>query len=149
MHHEITLWLLRSTLSTSLALILIGVLRRPLRALFGAEISYRHWLLVPASLLVSLLPSPKLDSEVLVLVGALDAPRAIAQSVVLVSDAGAWWNFAAIVWSLGFAAQLALGAFRYFALAKHVRALSEDTQGISTCSWVQSPEQRIKPIAGE
>ena len=49
--------LLEMTLATSAAMILVMLLRRPVRAHFGASVAYALWLLVPASLLAVLLPA--------------------------------------------------------------------------------------------
>lgn len=64
--------LLEATLATSLALLLVLAIRRPLRTWFGARVAYLAWALVPASLLAVLLPAapaalalPAIDTVVL------------------------------------------------------------------------------------
>ena len=46
------------TIATSLAIVVVGLTRKPLRRLAGAQVSYLLWLLVPASALVVSLPAP-------------------------------------------------------------------------------------------
>src|SRR3954471_3807462 len=55
---EVLHLLVRVTLASSVALLLVFVLRRLLRALAGARAAYALWLLVPALVLASLLPAP-------------------------------------------------------------------------------------------
>jgi beta-lactamase regulating signal transducer with metallopeptidase domain len=43
---------------SSIALLLVLVLRRPMRRLFGAELAYRAWLIVPALMLAAAAPEP-------------------------------------------------------------------------------------------
>ena len=49
--------LFEATLATSVAVLLVLALRRPLRAAFGARVAYGAWVLVPASLVAVLLPA--------------------------------------------------------------------------------------------
>src|SRR3546814_11467624 len=51
-------WLLESTSASSAALVLVLLLRRPLRATFGANAAYLLWLLPPLAVLVPSLPAP-------------------------------------------------------------------------------------------
>ncbi len=49
--------LIGATVASSLALLLIGVLRLPLRTAVGARAAYWLWLLIPAMVLATLLPA--------------------------------------------------------------------------------------------
>jgi TonB family protein len=51
-------WLLESTCTSSAAIVLVLLLRRPLRAGFGANAAYLLWSLLPLAVLVALLPAP-------------------------------------------------------------------------------------------
>lgn len=51
-------WLVDGTLAVSAALVLVLVLRAPLRASFGARVAYGAWVLVPLALVVAMLPLP-------------------------------------------------------------------------------------------
>ena len=51
-------WLSDATLATSVALLLVLALRRPLRRTFGARLAYAAWALVPLAMLAASLPRP-------------------------------------------------------------------------------------------
>ena len=50
------LLLVKVNLAIGVAIILVSLIRRPLRAQFGAPIAYAIWLLVPIAAVASLLP---------------------------------------------------------------------------------------------
>jgi beta-lactamase regulating signal transducer with metallopeptidase domain len=50
--------LIGATVASSLAMLLVGLLRVPLRSLVGARAAYWLWLLMPATVLATLLPAP-------------------------------------------------------------------------------------------
>ena len=73
--------LLQACVAATLATVLLLVLRRPLRRIFGAELAYRCWLLVPAGVLAAWLPAPTLpmatgEPSMLGAVTLLGAPAA-------------------------------------------------------------------------
>jgi len=57
MANELLRELLQATLATSAAIVLLLVLRRPLRARFGARLAYGAWLLVPVAMIAVWLPA--------------------------------------------------------------------------------------------
>ncbi len=59
--HEGFRLLLETTCASGIAVLLILLLRRPLRAAFGANIAYASWLLVPLMTLAVLLPAPSVE----------------------------------------------------------------------------------------
>ncbi|WP_417474634.1 TonB family protein [Luteimonas mephitis] len=84
-------WLLESTCASSAAIGLVLLLRRPLRAAFGANVAYALWSLLPLAVLAASLPARVvrvLASEAGVTVGA----GAVAGSAPLADVAGsaAW-----------------------------------------------------------
>lgn len=54
---ELFRWLLESTCASSAAIVLVLLLRRPLRAAFGANAAYLLWLLPPLAVLAASLPA--------------------------------------------------------------------------------------------
>jgi len=58
MSAELLSGLIGATIASSAAIVLIGLLRKPLRMAVGARAAYWLWLLVPALVLASLLPGP-------------------------------------------------------------------------------------------
>ncbi len=96
--------LLILTLSSSLGIVLALTLRRPMRHLFGAAVGYATWLLVPAAIVASLLPSNTLHEEVLRIVPALGAPSQVASATAIKLSAsvdGVFQNAVLVLWLLG------------------------------------------------
>lgn len=60
MSAEILPLVLRATLIASAAILVVLLLRRPLRAMFGAEVAYTAWLLVPAATIAAFLPARRI-----------------------------------------------------------------------------------------
>lgn len=70
--------LLRATLAASAAIIIVLLLRQPLRAAFGAQVAYAFWLLVPIATFASFLPG----REIIVNAPAMtDAQAATARAI--------------------------------------------------------------------
>ncbi len=65
--------LLHATLASSIAIVLVLVLRKPLRHRFGAHVAYSLWALVPVAIAVSLIPAP-VASEIAAPISPLLAP---------------------------------------------------------------------------
>jgi len=57
MSAEILSLLLRETLAAGAAIVMVLLLRKPARAIFGAQVAYALWLLAPAAVLAALLPA--------------------------------------------------------------------------------------------
>jgi TonB family protein len=55
--------LLQATLATSAAVVLLQLLRKPLRQRFGARLAYRAWLLVPVAMLAVWLPAKSIPAD--------------------------------------------------------------------------------------
>lgn len=95
---ELLAALVESAVASSVAIVLVMLLRRPLRARFGAATVYAVWLLVPVALLAVLLPSaavtPVPTSMTLLLGNAV--PQAVAAKTLSMRDAAPvlipmWW----------------------------------------------------------
>jgi bla regulator protein blaR1 len=94
--------LVLATLASSLAIVIVAALRKPLRYAVGARAAYWQWLLAPASVLAVLLPAPA--RSVRVAAESLPHSMSAAYSAVAVSvNAGASsYNVAILViWLLG------------------------------------------------
>lgn len=55
--HELVAWLIEASLASSAAIVLVLMLRKPMRKAFGAQLAYASWWLVPVSWLALLLPT--------------------------------------------------------------------------------------------
>ena len=111
MSAELLQGLLETGLAALAATLLVLALRLPVRRVFGARATYALWLLVPAALLAVLLPSPRVELAVPMMVpraAALAAqPTAMATPAASV-DLSAWL---AVAWAAG-ALVLAAGLVR-------------------------------------
>jgi TonB family protein len=91
-----------STLASSAAILVILLLRKPLRHRFGAQVAYALWALVPFAALVALLPAPiAAVAPTPAIVAAAPAPMQALTSTITVArgfDPMPWF---ALVWLLG------------------------------------------------
>lgn len=99
-------WLGQTTLATSAALLFVLLLRRPLRAAFGAGAAYALWALVPVALIAVLLPAPAVPVALVPVAVGFGA----MQSVALAPQASdlPWTSVLLVVWSIGALAMAAL-----------------------------------------
>ena len=110
--------LLRANLAGSAAILLILVLRRPVRLRFGALAAYGLWLAAPLCILASLLPAHA-PAEVLAPAITLVA-AAVRPIAPVMQKAGALADLLVLSWAAGAAVMTALFAWRQ---AKFVRML--------------------------
>ncbi len=77
---EILAFLARSTVVSSIAILVVLALRPVVRNVFGARISHAFWLLIPVTLLASALPGPRYDAIIGTppLASAIKVERAVA-----------------------------------------------------------------------
>ena len=101
--------LLRATLASSAAILLVFLLRRPLRRGFGAGAAYALWLLVPVAALAPWLPQPELAPALLLQPVTVGMEQALAPVRAGTGDARAWLSSA---WLAGAGALLLLHAVR-------------------------------------
>ena len=100
MASEFTLSLLRATLFTSIAIILVVLVRRPLRRWGGAALAYQVWLLVPCVAVAALWPATTVP-----VVQAAPALRSVqALAVLAVPRAPAGVDVLLVIWAAGMAA---------------------------------------------
>jgi len=120
MIEDVVAGLLRANLAGAVAVLAVLMLRRPVRAAFGARAAYGLWVLPPAAALASLLPQPAQETALSpVLAQAADvAGRAAAP--VLSSPSTAPWLV--IGWLVGAAAAGLLLAVRQARFMAEVRA---------------------------
>jgi beta-lactamase regulating signal transducer with metallopeptidase domain/ankyrin repeat protein len=77
---EILAFLARSTVVSSIAILVVLALRPIVRSAFGTRIAYAFWLLIPVTLLASALPGPRYDAiiDTPPLASAIKVERAVA-----------------------------------------------------------------------
>lgn len=92
------------TAASSMAILIVGVLRKPLQYAVGARAAYWQWLLVPASVFAVLLPAPV--HSVRMVTDSLPNPvsSAFSSAMVAVTAAGASTNYVVMglaIWLMG------------------------------------------------
>src|SRR5947209_8781398 len=80
-----------SVLTSSIAIVVALLLRRPMRVRFGARIAYALWLMVPLAVAVALLPAPVVV-KLVPAVAAIEATPAVSTGAALTP------NFQAAPW---------------------------------------------------
>jgi bla regulator protein BlaR1 len=92
------------TAASSMAVVLVGLLRQPLQYAVGARAAYWQWLLVPASVLAVLMPAPVHSVRLLTQSAPDPVSAAISSAIVSVSQVGGSTGYAAAglaIWLLG------------------------------------------------
>ncbi len=130
------------TIAASLAIVVVAILRKPLRRIAGARVAYLLWLLVPTSQLAGLLPVPSQPSGI---VG-----QALPQSVFsAIPDAVSSWSSAIpsvdlatigmIVWASGSLLMLAIVIRRQRVFVRSLGKIVAARDGTHRSSAIRSP----------
>jgi len=129
--------LVKTTLASSAALILVALLRKPTRIAVGARAAYCLWLLVPAMAASALLPAPTpmlLSTQVNIIPEQLRSAF-IAIGPVDFADARALLiDIALAIWSVGAFTMLFLILARQQKFAKSLGILRRDADGLYRCA---------------
>jgi len=132
MSNELFRLLASTTLATSLAVALVGLLRRPVRNAAGATVGYWLWLLVPAVATGVLIPAPHgaIVSRAAVFTGHMSSVLTAAVSGT-VSPRGRtdMIDIALVLWGAGFMTLSILTVRRQQALSPILRSLTHDPGG--------------------
>lgn len=108
---ELFTLLAEATIATSAALLLVLILRRPLRRVFGVAIAYALWGLVPVALVAVSLPAPTaaIMRESSATIASIADVAALASSTSASIDDMTWfcaaWLLGVAIVALGFSAQ--------------------------------------------
>jgi len=134
--------LLIVTAASSIAILLVGMLRKPLRYAVGARAAYWQWLLVPASVFAVLLPAPL--HSVRMMTGSVPGPvsAAFSSAMVSVSAVGASTNYLVTglaIWVLGTSVMLIWLARRQRAFVRCLGDLTMDPDGVCRSRSVVAP----------
>ena len=130
-----------ATVASSVTIVIVGVLRKPLRYAVGARAAYWQWLMVPASVLAVLLPAPA--HSVRVLAGSVPHFVSVAYTAVSVSvnaaDDSNYYVGALAIWLLGASVMLTWVVRRQLAFVRSLRTLTRDSDGIYRSSSIVAP----------
>jgi bla regulator protein BlaR1 len=134
--------LLIATMASSLAVLSVGLLRKPMRYAIGARAAYWQWLLVPASVFAVSLPSPV--HRAVMLTASLPARVSTAFSIAMQSfsatgPASPYILAALSVWLLGAFVMLVSLVRRHQAFVHSLGYLTSDAQGIFRSTSIAAP----------
>ena len=133
--------LVTATLISSVAIVIVAVLRKPLRYLVGVRAAYWQWLLLPASLLAVLVPVPV--HSVRALAESLPHSVGAAYSAVWVSANAAGASnhslLVLVIWLLGALAMLTWLVRRQVSFIRSLGTLTQDSHGIYRSSSIVAP----------
>jgi bla regulator protein blaR1 len=134
--------LLGTTAASSAAILLVGLLRKPLRVAVGARAAYWLWLLVPGSAIASLLPAP--SHALQMMSGALPSyMRAAATSVATTSStpgaSAILVPAALLVWLSGAGVMLILMLSRQRTFVRSLGKMTPDPDGIRRSNSIVAP----------
>lgn len=136
MANELIVLLARATLFTSLAIVLVMLLRRPLRRWLGAATAYQSWLIVPCATAAALLPAAA--APVVRLVPLLQPVRVLAENAAPVAPAPA--EALLLLWAVG----MLLMAGRF--IAAHLTLLRQ-AGPLTACQGVHVSAAGVGPAS--
>jgi bla regulator protein blaR1 len=129
------------TAASSVAIVLVAVLRKPLQYAVGARAAYWQWLLVPASVLAVLLPAPV--HSVRMMTESLPGPIGAAFSSAMISATAAGASTYVVtglaIWLLGASLMLTWMVRRQRAFVRSLGDMTPDLDGICRSGSIVSP----------
>src|SRR5579872_3219308 len=133
--------LVTTTVASSLSVLIVAGLRKPLRRFAGARAAYWIWLLVPGSIVALWLPGPS-HSVRIVAAGLQGQSTAAFSSVILSVDSAISASnsaFAVSVWLAGAAVMLGLLVHRQLVFVRGLGNLTPDSGGILQSASIRAP----------
>ena len=126
-HAEWFRWLLESTCASSAAIVLVLLLRRPLRAASGANAAYLLWALPPLAVLAASLPAPVVRVVVHEVAGAVGVGNvAAAEPLAATGSTQAWLLLSAWIAGVAVLALRQVAAQRRFRRSLGTVRMGED-----------------------
>jgi beta-lactamase regulating signal transducer with metallopeptidase domain len=134
--------LLMVTAASSIAIVLVGALRKPLRHAVGVRAAYWQWLLVPASVFAVLLPAPV--HSIRIMTESLPRPvgAAFSSAMFSVSVAGASSHYLVTglaIWLLGSSAMLTWLVRRQRVFVRSLGSLTREPDGVYRSGSIVAP----------
>ncbi|MGH8141105.1 MAG: M56 family metallopeptidase [Steroidobacteraceae bacterium] len=129
---HLMLCLVETTVAASIATLIVGVLRKPLRRAMGARAAYWVWLLVPCSALAVLLPAPSQPAGTVISAVPHPVNHAVASAVLAFSGAEVSSSYAVVVllaWLAGASAMSAAAVRRQRTFVRSLGSLSSRADG--------------------
>jgi bla regulator protein BlaR1 len=134
--------LIEVTLASSIAVLVVLALRKPLRRITGAQSAYWTWLLVPTTALAVFLPAPSYRNEVLAnpLPGFIGETLSNAVETVSPGDSSAnYVTLALAIWLFGVLLMSAAWVVRHRAFVRTLGYLQPGADGVFRSDSVAAP----------
>jgi bla regulator protein BlaR1 len=130
-----------TTLALSAAVLIVWLLRKPLRTTVGARTAYWVWILVPTTVLAVLFPapSPMLASAQVALPGQIRTAFAAATASESISYRAELVNLALIAWAVGTGAMCLSMLARQRSFLRSLGTLTRDANGLHRSDTVLAP----------
>jgi bla regulator protein blaR1 len=128
--------------AASVAILVVGALRIPLRYVAGAQAAYWLWLMVPASTIAALLPPPARLLGIPKAVEPGELSHAVTGAVVALTGTSAPMRYAALLaalWVAGAAIMIVLAAYRQRAFVRSLGSLTSLPDGTYRSTSVMEP----------
>lgn len=141
MSAEVLQALTDTTLASSAAVLLVRLLRKPMRAAAGARAAYWLWLLVPAMTAAVLLPAPSsvLVSAQMTFPEQIRSALAVATVGEPTSNRVVLINLALAIWAVGACAMFLSMLARQRSFVRSLGVLRRDADGLYRCDVVVAP----------
>lgn len=139
---SLTRLLLEATLASSIAVLVVGALRRPLRRITGAQSAYWAWLLVPATALAVFLPAPSYQGQLLEspLPGFIgEGLSNVVETISTGGSAANYVNLALATWLLGVLLMASVWMHRHRAFVRTLGNLAPGPDGVLRSDSVVAP----------
>jgi beta-lactamase regulating signal transducer with metallopeptidase domain len=130
------------TAASSVAIVFVGVLRKPLRYAVGARAAYWLWLLVPASVVAVWLPAPVHSVRMIAESVPVHARAAFSRAIASVAAVGASPNYTVTglaIWVLGATLMLTWLLRRQRAFVRSLGDMAPDSDGIYRSRSIVAP----------
>lgn len=124
--------LVETTLAASVAILIVGLLRRPLRRALGARAAYWVWLLVPCSTLAVALPAPSQPARAVISAVPYPVTHVVENAAKVFSRAEASSGSELMVllsWLAGVSAMLTIAVWRQRNFVRSLGRLSSRADG--------------------
>jgi bla regulator protein blaR1 len=127
--------------ASSVAILLVGLLRKPLRMAVGARAAYWLWLLVPATAFAALLPPPSQKVRVIsaLLPSGVSAVLSSVARVATPSHSSAYVFAALVIWATGAVIMFALLLRRQRRFVQSLGRMTSDANGVRRSGAIVSP----------
>ena len=127
--HELLQGLIVATVAGSAAIVLVLALRLPMRRMFGAQVAYALWLLVPLMLVATLLPAGTLREVHVPVAQVLALPSVLAVAAMPVHVGVNWRVVLLVLWLVGALALLGWLAVAQLRFMRSVGTLQRASDG--------------------